>query len=115
MQRPVGQLAGLMLLVAMMSTGMQPGEVHAHVDGDHAHDHAAQAAEGLAGQDHAPALDPTDTVVLHAHDVVTTVSNLPTLPMLMFRAPVPMRPMARLTTSPPPPLARIPPHRPPIA
>lgn len=114
-QRPFGQLAGLLLLVAMLSAGMQTGKVHAHADGDHTHDHAAQAADGLSGHDDAPASSPTDTTVLHAHDVVTTVSTLPTLSMVMFSAQVPMVPISRLTTSPPPSSARIPPHRPPIA
>lgn len=115
-QRPAGQLAGLLLLVAMISGGMQTGEIHAHVEGDPAHDHAAQAADGLSEHDDAPAAShPSDTTLLHAHDVVTTVSTLPTLSMVMFSAQVPMAPIARLTTSPPPSSARIPPHRPPIA
>jgi hypothetical protein len=115
-QRPVGQLAGLLLLVAMISAGMPTGKVHAHADGDHTHDHAAQAADGLSDHEDAPASSPTDnTTVLHAHDVVTTVSTLPSLSMLVFSAQVPMAPIARLTTSPPPSSARIPPHRPPIA
>lgn len=115
-QRPVGQLAGLLLMVAMISAGMQTGEIHAHVEGDHAHDHAAQAADGLSEHDDAPAAShPSDTTLLHAHDVVTTVSTLPTLFMVMFSAQVPMAPVARLTTSPPPSSARVPPHRPPIA
>lgn len=115
-QRPTGQLAGLLLLVAMISAGMPAGKVHAHVDGDHAHDHAAQLADGLSDHDDAPASNPIDTTVLHAHDVgTTTASTLPTPLMLMLSARVPMAPIARLTTSPPPSSARIPPHRPPIA
>lgn len=113
-QRPAGRLAGLLLLVAMISAGMQTGKVHAHADGDHAHDHAAQAADALADHHDAPAESPTDSTVLHAHDVVTTVSTLPTLSMLTFSAQVPIAPIARLTTSSPPSSARIPPHRPPI-
>src|SRR3546814_8040470 len=69
-QRPIGQLAGLLLLVAMISAGISTGEVHAHADGDHAHEHATQLADGLSDQDDAPGdLDPADTTVLHAHDV----------------------------------------------
>lgn len=114
-QRPVGQLAGLLLLVAMISAGMPIGKVHAHVDGDHTHDHAAQLADGLSDHDDAPAANPSDTTLLHAHDVVTTVSTLSTLSMVMFSAQVPLAPIARLNTSPPLSSARIPPHRPPIA
>ena len=114
-QRPVGQLAGLLLLVAMISAGMPTGKVHAHVDGDHSHDHAAQLADGLSDHNDVPASNPIDTTVLHAHDVGTTASTLPTPLMLMLSAQVPMAPIARLTNSPPPSSARIPPHRPPIA
>src|SRR3546814_1355725 len=86
-QRPIGQLAGLLLLVAMISAGISTGEVHAHADGDHAHEHATQLADGLSDQDDAPGdLDPADTTVLHAHDVGTTVSTLPTLPTVMLSA-----------------------------
>src|SRR3546814_5212923 len=75
-QRPIGQLAGLLLLVAMISAGISTGEVHAHADGDHAHEHATQLADGLSDQDDAPGdLDPADTTVLHAHDVGTTRSE----------------------------------------
>lgn len=115
-QRPIGQLAGLLLLVAMISAGISTGEVHAHADGDHAHEHATQLADGLSDQDDAPGdLDPADTTVLHAHDVGTTVSTLPTLPTVMLSALVPVAPSVHLTTSPPPSSARTPPHRPPIA
>ncbi|KGM56156.1 hypothetical protein N799_05025 [Lysobacter arseniciresistens ZS79] len=115
-QRPIGQLAGLLLLVAMLSAGISTGEVHAHADGDHAHDHAAQLADGLSDHDDPPRdLDPGDTTVLHAHDVGTTVSTLPTIPVVMLSALVPVAPGVHLTTSPPPSSARTPPHRPPIA
>jgi len=116
-QRPIGQLAGLLLLVAMISAGTPTGKVHAHADGDHAHDHAAQLAEGLSDQGDVSAgdVDPTETTVLHTHDVGTTVSTLPTLPTVMLSALVPVAPGVHLTTSPPPSSARTPPHRPPIA
>lgn len=115
-QRPLGRLAGLLLVVAMISAGMRTGEVHAHTDGDRAHDHAAQLADGLSNRDDAPGgLDPANTVVLHAHDVGTTVSTLPTLPVVALSALVPVAPSVHLTTSPPPSSARTPPHRPPIA
>src|SRR3546814_16907134 len=71
----------------MISAGMRTGEVHAHTDGDRAHDHAAQLADGLSNRDDAPGgLDPANTVVLHAHDVGTTVSTLPTLPVVALSA-----------------------------
>lgn len=115
-QRPIGQLAGLLLLVAMISAGMRTGEVHAHTDGGDAHAHAAQLADGLSGQDDARGgVDPADTAVLHAHDVGTTISTLPDLPVVMLSALVPVAPGVHLTTSPPPTSARTPPHRPPIA
>lgn len=115
-QRPVGQLAGLLLLVAMISAGMPTGKVHAHADGGHSHDHAAQLADGLSDHDDgAPASNPVEYAVLHAHDVGTTASSLPTPLTLMLSAQVLMAPIARLTTSSPPSSARIPPHRPPIA
>src|SRR3546814_16050759 len=102
-QRPIGQLAGLLLLVAMISAGISTGEVHAHADGDHAHEHATQLADGLSDQDDAPGdLDPADTTVLHAHDVGTTVSTLPTPHTVMPRALVPLSPSVHMTTSPPP-------------
>jgi len=82
MQAPVGQLAGLLLLVAMISTGMQTGKVHAHVDGDHAHDHVAHAEEAPSGQGHAPALDPSETVVLHAHASSRRCRACPPSPLL---------------------------------
>src|SRR3546814_14283362 len=85
-QRPIGQLAGLLLLVAMISAGISTGEVNAHADGDHAHEHATQLADGLSEQDDAPGdLDPADTTVLHAHDVGPTVSTLSILPPVMAR------------------------------
>src|SRR3546814_6323226 len=69
----------------MISAGISTGEVHAHADGDHAHEHATQLADGLSDQDDAPGdLDPADTTVLHAHDVGPTVSTLPTLPTVML-------------------------------
>lgn len=115
-QRPIGQLTGLLLLVAMISAGMSTGEIHAHADGDHAHDHAAQLADGLSDHDDPTEdLDPGDTTVLHAHDVGTTVSTLPTIPVVTLSALVPVAPGVHLTTSPPPSSARTPPHRPPIA
>src|SRR3546814_13056442 len=82
----------------------------------HAHEHATQLADGLSDQDDAPGdLDPADTTVLHAHDVGTTVSTLPTLPTVMLSALVPVAPSVHLTTPPPPSSARTPPHRPPNA
>src|SRR3546814_20622877 len=98
----------------MISAGISTGEVHAHADGDHAHEHATQLADGLSDQDDAPGdLDPADTTVLHAHDVGTTVSTLPTLPTVLPNALVPVRPSVPLTTSPPPSSAQPPPHPPP--
>src|SRR3546814_8931037 len=115
-QLPFGQLAGVLLLVAMISAGISTGEVHAHADGDHAHGHATQLADGLSDQDDAPGdLDPADTTVLHAHDVGTTVSTLPTLPTVMLSALVPVAASVHLTTSPPPSSARTPPPGTPIA
>lgn len=115
-QRPIGLLAGLLLLVAMVSAGMPTGKVHAHADGDHGHDHFAQvAADGPSDEEDQPA--PSDSVgmFLHAHDVGTTVSALPNLPVVALIVGVPMAPSVRLTAPPPPSAARIPPHRPPIA
>ena len=115
-QRPIGQLVALLLLVAMVSAGMPTGKVHSHAEGDHGHDHFAQvAADGPS--DHgvpAAAPVPADTV-LHAHDVGTTVPALLKLPVLAVSVLVPMAPGASIAAPPPPSAARIPPHRPPIA
>lgn len=114
--RPFGRLAGLLLVVAMVSAGLPTGNVHAHAGGDHDHDHSAQSvAGGSSGQEEGPASpDPAD-LVLHAHDVATTVTALPTFPALILSAVVPMAPSVPVATSPPPTAARTPPHRPPIA
>lgn len=115
-QRPIGQLAGVLLLVAMISAGMPTGKIHTHADGGLGHDHFAQLADGPSEQDEQLAsADPAGDNVLHVHDVGTTVSALPMLPVAMLGATVPLTPGVRLTASPPPSSARIPPHRPPIA
>lgn len=112
----MGRLAGLLLLVAVISAGMPSGEIHAHADGGEAHDHAGQLAGVPSGMDTAPEpADPVDPAVLHAHDVATTVPALPTFPVVTLDTPVPLAPGACLATPPPPSSARTPPHRPPIA
>ena len=115
-QRPIGLLAGLLLLVVMVSAGMPTGKVHAHADADHGHDHPAQVgADGQSGQDDkSPPSDPAG-MVLHEHDAGTTVPALLKLPVLAFGVVMPMAPGVRIAAPPPPSAARIPPHRPPIA
>ena len=115
-QRPIGQLAALLLLVAMVSAGMPTGKVHAHADDDHGHEHVAQvAADGASDHDDPPAPPlPADTV-LHAHDVGTTVPALAKLPVLVVSVLGPMAPGAPISAPPPASTARRPPHRPPIA
>jgi len=115
-QRPIGTLAGLLLLVAMVSAGMVTGKVHAHADGDHGHDHGAQMAT-IGPTDHIdlPAPPVPDDTVLHAHDVGTTVTAFLKLPALDFRVGSPSAPAVLTVTPSPPSAARIPPHRPPIA
>ena len=111
----MGQLASLLLLVAMVSAGLPTGKVHAHVDSDHGHDHLVQvAADGPSDQEDSSAPSGPADLVLHAHDVGTTVAALPRLPVLTFSMAGPMAPGARSTAPPPASAARIPPHRPPI-
>ena len=116
-QRPIGQLAGLLLMVAMMLAGMPTGSVHAHTDGDHDHGHATQVAgDARADLSQDPASpDTSGDMVLHVHDAGTTVSALPALLVMVPSIGVPMAPHIRTAEPPPPSAARIPPHRPPIA
>ena len=113
--RPFGRLAGLLLLVAMVSAGLPTGNVHAHAGGDHDHDHSAQLAEeGSSGHEDPAPSEPAD-MVLHAHDVCTSATALSVLPTLILSAVAPVAPSVRAPAPPPPSAARIPPHRPPIA
>lgn len=117
-QRPIGQLAGLLLMVAMLSAGTPTASIHAHTDGDrdHGHGHAAQVVgDDLPDQSQDPASsDSPGDMVYHAHDVGTTASALPTLLVMVPRMDVPMAPSVSVAEPPPPSAARIPPHRPPI-
>lgn len=121
-RRPIGRLAGVLLLATMILSGVPAGEIHAHADGDRSHDHAARLVADLQPVDSSPEGDelsgssgPADSTVLHAHDVGTVASVLPTFPDLTLDVPAPVGPATSLTTSSPPSSARTPPHRPPIA
>lgn len=117
LQRPLGRLASLLLLVAVASAGVPSGQLHAHTDGDHDHDHRVQVAgDGSASQqDETDTKEPGGEGVFHAHDACVTVSVLPQIPMMV---PVLIGPAAlNSRTLEPPPLlsARLAPYRPPIA
>ncbi len=115
-RHPAGIVAVLCLLLSLVMTGLSTVKVHAHADGDHAHQHVAQWADDASfDHDHPASPDPANDTSLHAHDVCTTVPALTTLPMMMLGDLQPMAPNARATTPPPPSAPRIPPHRPPIA
>lgn len=117
LQRPSGRLASLVLAIAVIAAGIPTGQLHAHVDGDIAHEHIAHLAadEQVAQQDDADLQTPADVEVLHAHDACSAVYALPSvlsvvgsmdgLVAISELAPVANAPLT----------ARIPPHRPPIA
>lgn len=115
--RPVGRLAGLLLLLAMTSAGVPATQVHAHAGGDRDHDHFAQLVHDEAAHqhDHSTPADPDGDPVLHAHDACLTVSALPPVPMVIPSITGLVAPSVRVSASPPPMAARIPPYRPPIA
>lgn len=115
--RPVGRLASLLLLAAVMSAGVPAVQVHAHVDGDHDHDHAVQiAGDGIADQDdQTGAESPDGDTVLHAHDVCMTLTALVAIPMTVPNL-IGLAALNSRTPGPPPlPAALLAPHRPPIA
>lgn len=121
-QRPIGQLAGLLLLAAMVLSGVRT-ELHAHADADHGHGHSAQAAVDHSSDhdsnhdtDHGdvPASSDPTTTVLHVHDIGTTLPAFLDLPELAFSALSPMALGAPITALPALSTSRIPPHRPPI-
>src|SRR5687768_6696084 len=115
-QRPLGQLAGFVLLVAVASAGMPTGKLHAHAGGDHGHHHSTQLAD--VTPDHGdPAPEPSSPLgtVLHGHDVGPTVTALPAFPVVILSAGPPTAPARVEGVSPPPSAPRTPPHRPPIA
>src|SRR3546814_16864185 len=72
--RPSGRLAGLLLLVAMISAGLPTGNVHAHAGGDHDHDHSVQLAEEGSSGHEDPAPSAPAALVVHSHAVGTSVT-----------------------------------------
>lgn len=115
-RHPAGIVAVLCLLLSLVMTGLSTVKVHAHADGDHAHQHAAQWQDGASsGQAHPASPGPAGDMALHAHDVCTTVPALTALPAMLLGDLPPMAPNIRAAAPPPPSEPRAPPHRPPIA
>lgn len=116
LQRPAGRVASVLLAVAVVASGIPAGQLHAHADGDHAHDHISQVAAGelVAQHDHADAQIPADVEVLHAHDACSAVYALPSvLPVIRsMEGLVAIRERAPVAIAPLTPL--IAPYRPPI-
>ena len=117
LRRPLGRLAGSLLLVALIMGGMPTGQVHAHDDGDHDHEHVTQLAADapLDQDDPSDPSEPDEGFALHAHDVCLTFSAMLAPPQLALSTPVSVTPKVRLAAPPSPSSAQSPPHRPPIA
>lgn len=115
--RPVGVLGALLLLAALIFTGLPIGKLHAHADGDHVHEHATQVFADLAidHDDEPDPADPTGTTTLHSHDLDVAATALPAMPVAMLDSWAPQALVSRVLLSPPSAAPRTPPHRPPIA
>ena len=117
LQRPSGRLASLLLAIAVIAAGIPAGQLHAHVDGDGAHEHITHVVDNaqVAQQGDADLQSPADIEVLHAHDACSAVYALPSVLAVVrsMDGVVAVSELAPVATAPLTP--RIPPHRPPIA
>ena len=115
-RRPMGRLAGLLLLLAMLSATVLTGRIHAHAGGAHDHDHASQLATDWSFEhdDHPAPAKSTGDQTLHVHDAGKTSTALPALPMTMPGDAV-CATSGCLVVSTPLSAAPRPPYRPPIA
>lgn len=117
-RRPLGRLAGSVLLLVLILAGAPVTTLHAHEGGDTHHHHAefepGAGDVSIHGADHGGSQAPNSDTLLHAHDVCTSVSAVPTFSALTVVAIVPSTPVAAPSATVPPTAARVPPHRPPI-
>ena len=117
-RRPLGQLAGGLLLVSLLASGAPIGKIHSHADAYHDHDHGSLiVANGLFDRefdDQPAASESEEDETLHVHGLCATASALPALTELALGEVAPVAPVFRITAPPPPSSAQAPPHRPPI-
>lgn len=115
-QRPAGRLGALLMVVALVSTGIPSGTLHAHADAYDAHEHIVVSTGVELDVQHAPAntADPDGVEVLHSHDACIAVSALLPVPAMVADSAglVLVRVRAVVAASPVTPIA--PPYRPPI-
>ncbi len=117
-RRPIGRLASmLLLLLAIACAALPSGKVHAHTGGavEHGHEIAPASVASFEHDNHSGPSEPVGDVVLHAHDIGTTSTGLPPLPVMMTQNDMASSSLgSRLVVSSPPSEAPLPPYRPPI-
>ena len=116
LQRPVGRLGALLVMLALVSSGIPGGELHAHADADAIHEHAIGLADDQAGDQHGHtnAAEPDGVEVLHAHDLCVCVSSLPPVPAMVPESGDFVVAIYRPAVTTAPLTPKAPPYRPPI-